>query len=58
MSYSPLTGHVLQHVSLVVDDVAELHLLEEDPVLRRGDDHVVRGEDDVILELVLDQLES
>ena len=32
----PLTGHILQHVSLVKDDVVEFHLLEEDPVLRAG----------------------
>ncbi len=33
--FSPLTGHVLQHVRLVVDHIHELHLLEEDPGHKR-----------------------
>ena len=32
-----LAGHVLQHVSLIEDDIVEFHLLEEHPVLRAAE---------------------
>ena len=44
-------------MSLVKYYVGEGHLFEEDPILGGGDDHVVGGEDDVILQLIRDKLQ-
>ena len=54
--YVPLTGHVLQHVRLVEDDVVEVELAEEDAVVGRADHHVVRCQDDVKLDLLVHNL--
>ena len=55
---APLTGHVLQHVRLVKDDVVKVELPEEDSVVGGGDDHVIGRQNHVVLDLLVNKLET